>query len=57
MVLMFQATNNKVEYMVVVIGLCLIRGMNLNSLRFKCDSQLLINQVRGKYTTKDDKMK
>lgn len=57
MVVMFEVTNNEVQYESLVTGLCLARGMSKNSLILKCVSELVVSHVKGEYTAMDEKMK
>lgn len=49
--------NNEVEYEALVTRFCLVRGVYATSLRIKYDSQLVVNQVKGEYVVKGEKMK
>lgn len=49
----FPATNNKVEYEALLIGLKLAREVGANKLTVYTDSQLVAGQVAGDMTVKD----
>lgn len=51
-VLNFKATNNKAEYEVLITALRLAKGIDVASLKVYCDSQLVVYQVKSKYTAK-----
>lgn len=48
--------NNDVEYEALIIGLIIANGVGTTSLRVRCDSQLVVNQVKGEYATKEEQM-
>lgn len=54
-ILTFWATNNEVKYEPVITGLHLVRGVNINSLKVKCDSELIVSQIKGEYKVKEKK--
>ena len=49
----FKASNNEAEYEALIAGLELARKLGVESLRVHCDSQLVVNQVRGDYAAKE----
>lgn len=49
--------NNEVEYKALIIGLLITKGARAQRLNVKCDSQLVVRQVQGKYEARDEKMK
>lgn len=53
LVLKFKSTINEVEYEALITGLCLAWGICFDALRVKCDSQLVVNQVKGEYQAKE----
>lgn len=55
-VFMLNATNNKVEYEVVIINLRLAKGLDIKSRSVKFDSQLVVNQVKGDYAKNKEKL-
>lgn len=50
-------TNNYAEYMALIIGLIKAKSLNIKHLLVKGDSQLVINQVTGKYKVNSDNLK
>lgn len=55
--LTFRATNNEAEYEALVTGLRIPRGVGVEHLRVKCDTQLVVNQVNGQYAALKPSMK
>ncbi len=47
-----EATNNVAEYTAVVEGLSLARELGARSVTLRSDSQLLVNQLTGRYRVK-----
>lgn len=45
----FKASNKKAEYKALIVGLNLARELGAKNLRTHSDSQLVVNQVNGKY--------
>ncbi|KAF7127741.1 hypothetical protein RHSIM_Rhsim11G0031200 [Rhododendron simsii] len=52
----FKATNNEVEYEALVVGLELANAIGASHVLAKSDSQLVIGQVLGEYTMKEEVM-
>ncbi|XP_024023768.1 uncharacterized protein LOC112092269 [Morus notabilis] len=52
----FPASNNKVEYEALLAGLQLAEHLKAGNLDIFSDSQLIVNQVKGQYQTRDEKM-
>ena len=52
----FPATNNKVEYKAMLIGLSLTKALGAKNLIVQIDSQLIIGQVKGDYEAKEERM-
>ncbi|KAK2427613.1 hypothetical protein QL285_026181 [Trifolium repens] len=52
----FKESNNQAEYEALIAGMKLAREMKFADLRAKSDSQLVTNQVSGKYQTKDPQL-
>ncbi|XP_058189300.1 uncharacterized protein LOC131306887 [Rhododendron vialii] len=52
----FKATNNESEYEVLVVGLELAKAVGANHVLAKSDSQLVVGQVLGEYTVKEEVM-
>ncbi|XP_075086220.1 uncharacterized protein LOC142168942 [Nicotiana tabacum] len=46
-------TNNEVEYEAVIAGLELTKGMGIDQIEIKSDSQLVINQIQGNYVARE----
>ncbi|GAU44771.1 hypothetical protein TSUD_138830 [Trifolium subterraneum] len=52
----FKASNNQAEYEALIAGMKLAREMEVQELKVKSDSQLVANQVSGKFQTKDPQL-
>ncbi|KAG5565895.1 hypothetical protein RHGRI_001720 [Rhododendron griersonianum] len=52
----FKAINNEVEYEALVVGLDLAKAVGANDVLAKSDSQLVVGQVLGEYTMKEEIM-
>ncbi|XP_028102551.1 uncharacterized protein LOC114301784 [Camellia sinensis] len=52
----FKASNNKVEYEVLIAGLKLAAAMKADEVVVFCDFQLIVNQAIGEYTARDERM-
>ncbi|KAG5565479.1 hypothetical protein RHGRI_001387 [Rhododendron griersonianum] len=52
----FKATNNEAEYEALVVGLELAKAVGANHVLAKSDSQLVVGQVLGEYTVKEEVM-
>lgn len=57
LMLFYPTTNNEVEYETLITGLLITKGARAWRLNVKCDSQLVVNQVQGKYEAREEKMK
>ena len=44
------------EYEALIVGLALGNKMEIRNLRIHCDSQLIVNQVKGDYAAKEPSM-
>ena len=44
-----QCSNNQAEYEAIIIGLKLLKSLNVKNVQVMGDSQLVINQLLGKY--------
>lgn len=55
-VFMGHATNNEAEYNGLLIGLEAAKDLNIKNLLIEGDSNLIVNQVAGKYKVKEAKM-
>lgn len=52
--LTFKATNNESKYEALIRGPRLSRGLGVTFLSVKCDSQLVVIQVKGEYKAKGE---
>ena len=52
----FSATNNEVEYEVVLVGLDLALVLVATKLEIRNDSQLIFGQIQQEYEAKDERM-
>ena len=52
----FKASNNEAEYEALIVGLELANKLGAQNLRIHCDSQLIVNQVKGDYAAKEPHM-
>jgi len=52
----FRATNNETEYEAVIACLKMTTTIGVTELEVRCDSLLIVSQVNGKYTAKNDRM-
>lgn len=55
-VFMGHATNNEAEYNGLLTGLKAARDLGIKNLLIEGDSDLIVNQVSGRYKVKDEKM-
>ncbi|XP_059669197.1 uncharacterized protein LOC132314338 [Cornus florida] len=55
--LTFPAINNEAEYEALLAGLRLANQLQVRCLKVFSDSQLIVNQVTGKYQPKEERMK
>lgn len=53
----FKATNNVVEYEVLILGLEVARKMQITKMVVFGDSELVVQQVRGSYQTRHPRMR
>ena len=51
----FQASNNKVEYEAVIVGLNLAHSMEVDQLEICSDSQLVVKQIEDSYEARGEK--
>ena len=51
----FQASNNEVEYKVVITELNLAHSMEANQLEICSDSQFVVKQIKDSYEAKGEK--
>ena len=54
--LQFPTTNNKAEYEALLTGLSLAKALGAKNLIIQADSQLIIEQVKGDYEAKEERM-
>ena len=52
----FQASNNEVEYEVVIAGLNLAHSVEADQLEVSSDSQLVVKQIEDSYEARGEKM-
>ncbi|PNX86818.1 gag-pol polyprotein, partial [Trifolium pratense] len=52
----FKASNNQAEYEALIAGMKLAKEMEVKNLRAMSDSQLVTNQVSGKFQTKEPQL-
>jgi len=50
------ATNNEVEYEAIIAGLRMASKLGVTKLEVCSDSLLVVSQVKGEYTAKDERM-
>jgi ribonuclease HI len=50
-------TNNEAEYMAMIKGVHVSLEINIANLYIYSDSELIVNQINGKYKVKNDRMK
>ena len=48
-----KASNNEAEYKALITGLELAKKLGGSNISIHCDSQLIVNQVKGKYHAKE----
>ena len=53
----FPATNNELEYEVLIVGLDLAKAAGAARVVIYCDSQVITNQINGDYECKGERMK
>ena len=54
--LRFPATNNEVEYEGILTGLRLGKALGVKNLLIQSDSKLVVEQIKGKYEAKEERM-
>ncbi|XP_075087569.1 uncharacterized protein LOC142169585 [Nicotiana tabacum] len=52
----YPITNNEAEYEAVITGLEIARELSIEQIMIKNDSQLVVNQMQGTYTTREARM-
>ena len=53
----FKCTNNMVEYEALVLGLKVLKDLQIQRINIQGDSELIIKQVQGEYKTKYPRLK
>ncbi|CAH9088576.1 unnamed protein product [Cuscuta europaea] len=53
---LFKVSNNEVEYEVLLSGLRLAATMGAEWITVKCDSRLVVSQVKGEFEAKEERM-
>ena len=52
----FSATNNEAEYEPLLVRMAMVQRMEGKSIKLFLDSRLVVNQVRGEFEVKDERM-
>ena len=52
----FSASSNEFKYEVLMMGMAMVQRMGGKSVKFFSDSRLVINQVKGEFEAKDERM-
>ena len=52
----FSATNNEAKYETLLMGMAVTQRMGGKSIKFFSDSRLVVNQVKGEFKVKDERM-
>ena len=52
----FSATNNEAEYEILLKGMAMVQRMGGKSIRLFSDSRLVVDQVKGEFEAKDERM-
>ena len=52
----FSATNNEVEYEVLLVGMTMVQKMGGKAMKIFSDSRLVVSQVRGELEVRDVRM-
>ena len=52
----FSATNNEAEYEVLLMGMAMVQRMGGKSIKVFSDSRLVVDQVKGEFEAKDERM-
>ena len=52
----FPATNNEAEYEGILTGLRLGKALGVKNLLIQSDSKLVVEQIKGEYETKEERM-
>ena len=54
--LTFTISNNEAEYEAVILGLTVAKYLSIANKDLRCDSQLVVVQLRGEYEAKNKRM-
>ena len=52
----FSATNNETEYEALMMGMAMVQRMGGKSVKVLSDSRLVVDQVKGEFEAKDERM-
>ena len=52
----FLATNNEAEYEALMMGMAMVQRMGRKSVKVFSDSRLVVDQVKGEFDVKDERM-
>ena len=52
----FSITNKEIEYEAVLLGLKLALALDVAKNDLRCDSQLVVSQIKGEFEDKEDRM-
>ena len=52
----FLATNNEAEYETLLVGMAMVQRIGRKSIKLFSNSRLVINQVKGEFEAKDERM-
>ena len=52
----FSATNNEAEYETLLMGMAMVQRMGGKSVKVFSDSRLVVDQVKGEFEAKDERM-
>ena len=52
----FLATNNEVEYEALLMGIAMVQRMGGKSVKVFLNSRLIVDQVKGEFEAKDERM-
>ena len=52
----FSVTNNEAEYEALMMGMAMVQRMGGKSVKFFSDSRLVIDQVKGEFEAKDERI-
>lgn len=55
--LTFKIANNEVEYELLFLDMTIAKSLGAEEVEVKVDSQVVVNQVRGEFTMKSEKLK